>query len=189
MSVIQFQFPTEFRLLFLDLLMPHTHKCGILTGIHNVDIQTLPSVQTQHGQMKAIFLTCFNLNKASLLPACTLMHTHMHTHTYTNIFLSPLGKPLSFFSLHSVQITSRWDKSIMFPENLFPPTLLHSSGPMHFFLPPPTLVLSVQKDILISLEGGLGGQEGKQNLCNQQQDIHNHSKPIRAQCPFRQNHC
>lgn len=129
--------------------MPHTHKREILTGIHNVDIQTLHSVQTQHGQMKAIFLTCFNLNKASLLPACIHMHTrtHTHTHTYTNIFLSPLGKPLSFFSLHSVQITSRWDKSIMFPENLFPPlcfTLLAPCSPS-LFPPTPFLLCSLSK--------------------------------------------
>ena len=85
-NLVQVQFLTDLRPLLLDLLEPCIHRSWIFTDIHNVDIQTLYSVQTQHGQMKAIFLTCFNLNKASLLPACTHMHVHTHTYTY---FCSP----------------------------------------------------------------------------------------------------
>lgn len=92
-----------------------------------------------------------------MFPGCT------HTHTCTHIFPSPLEQPLSIFSLHSVQITSRWDKSIMFPEKprlLLPPPSPNNSCIalcvlIHFsFLLPLSLVLFVQKDILISLEDG-----------------------------------
>lgn len=57
----------------------------------------------------------------------------------------------------------------MFPENLFPKLCFTFFGTiiLPFFLQPP------KKDILISLQGGLWRPEGKQNLSNQQQDIHN----------------
>lgn len=87
---------------------------------------------------------------------------HAHTHMYTNIFLSPLGKPLSFFSLHSVQITSRWDKSIMFPENLFPPlcfTLLAPCSPS-LFPPTPFSCALCPKGHSYFIRGGSGRPRG-----------------------------
>lgn len=122
-------------------------------------------MQTQ--QIKAIFLTHLNLNKASVLPVQTLsLFLSTHTQRYTNIFLSPLGKPFSVFSLHSVQITSRWDKSIRFPDppphaSLFWPRVL-----LQFFPPPtPPFVPDpkghshfIKKK---EVEGWWGGQEAK----------------------------
>lgn len=103
----------------------HIDTLGMLANIHNVAIQTLYPLRTKSGQMKAIFLTCFNLNKVR---AHTCMWANTNTYMYTNTFLSSLGKPLSFFLLYSVQIASWWDKSIMFPET--PHTVLHSFGLM-----------------------------------------------------------
>lgn len=122
-----------------------------------------------------------------MFPGCT------RTHTCTHIFPSPLEQPLSIFSLHSVQITSRWDKSIMFPEKPPPPPppptitqqLLHCSLCSHslFFPPAPLSGTLCPKGHSYFIRGrGLesgrqwwcsGGWKGKQNLCNQQQDVHN----------------
>lgn len=69
LNLSNFAFP--FNLDDMTVLSSATHiqcKGGIPTGIHGVDIQTLHEVQTQHWHIKVIFLTCFNLNKASVLP-------------------------------------------------------------------------------------------------------------------------
>lgn len=106
--------------------------------------------------------------------------------THTNIFLSPLGKPLSSFSLHSVQITSRWDKSIMFPKNLFP----HFTSLFRPHVSPPFSCALCPKRTH-SFHGGLGGavqggQKGKQNLCNQQQVTH--TTTMSQSVPHPRNH-
>lgn len=170
-------------------------RIGTFTSYIDDRLQIV-DMQTQHGQIEAASPTCFNLNKASVLPvqslARSLLSLSTHEHTQTD-FCPLLESHSASFSLHSVQITSRWDKSIMFPDPPPPPlcfTFLAQSSPSTFSpLEPPSFL--IQKDIHISLKkeveelgrgvgGGTGGQERKQNLCNQQQDVRRCLQPVRA---------
>lgn len=101
-------------------------RIGTFTSYIDDRLQIV-DMQTQHGQIEAASPTCFNLNKASVLPvqslARSLLSLSTHEHTQTD-FCPLLESHSASFSLHSVQITSRWDKSIMFPD---PPPLLFAS--------------------------------------------------------------
>lgn len=116
-------------------------------GIHNVRLTHTNTANESH------LSDLFELEKGA--SSSMRARTHTHTNIYKHISV-PAQKNLSlfFFFLHSVQITSRWDKKRNVSRKPLPSRPL--SGPAY---------PSVQKDILLSLEDwGLDqeGQEGKQ---------------------------
>lgn len=67
---------------------------GTFTSYVDAGRLHIVDMQTQHGQIEAISLTCFNLNKASVLPVHSLARSlapslslspHMNIHKHTSV--------------------------------------------------------------------------------------------------------